>query len=796
MDIKINNLRVYFEIKESKRFLGLSSKKEDMAERAIDEVNCVIKAGHLTAIIGRSGSGKSVLAKAIARIIQGKPGIVTGNIAYGNIPLIDQQPNMGSFSVKERIWSESISNAHRSLLCDSLLEPTQDYPKFVLRPPKIGMVYQDPSEYIHSMFSYYDQLKQAVAVGENGKEPYEPIMENYLVKVQLPDDVIDDIMRQKNIELSGGQKQRFSFALSLAIHPAFIVADEPITDLDVVNAYYIKDLIRQEKQDGKMIILISHDLDMVFDLADRIIVMHQGRIIETINNQKKQSIGTHLENVHHPYTLSLIQSFLKIYHRDFRTQDVNNKYILFENHLSCRYKKCELWPKHYDDCHRINPENFNQEIYCALYSKKMNSDFKKYKPEIIKTIKSSPELLTKHQQKKSKVNKKIYFEIIQQMKINNHLNDWIQFSKFNKNDHSIINDHLRERHLLLDISNLTVQYSKNAFPILRNISLEFFMFHNATSNIGIIGESGAGKTSLALTLMKAIHKKNYIADHIKIRLPAGGQSHFVELEDTRNNFHKYVQYIFQDCGQALHPNKTIRKVLNETAQISGQSEHTYERLWATLDLKSSDLNKRPGELSGGMKRRAYIVRAFTALSPDNTFPKMIITDEAVKGIDTIAQEEILTFFREEARQNNINYINISHNLSLVRALSDVIYVMLKGRIVEICNTIDFFEEQDYSPSFFHPYSRSLKYCSKEYKSEDHIIKPVPADPNKQKIFDMHDRIGCPYYAACFIKKKDNKCLKRFPPFFLIKDINKQKAARYHLVACHHVPEDCRFCDNN
>ena len=796
MDITINQLKIFFEIQQripffQKRIAQFFSKNPLKAERALDEVSCRIKSGQVTAIIGRSGSGKSVLAKAIARIVQGKPGIISGQILYGKNALLDATTDSGAYDFYSNKWKERISNSHRTTLCNGLIQETQKYPKFLLRTPKIGMIFQDPSEYINPYFSYFDLIQQAIDKKMSLDEK-KNIIKTYLKQSQLPDDLIHKIVTQNHIRLSGGQKQRFSFAMALAVQPAFIIADEPITDLDVINAFFIKKLIKQEKEKGKTIILISHDLDMVNELADHIIVIHQGRIIEIIDNQNKHyNVEDHLNYFHHPYTVSLIQSFLKIYDRKHRKKWMKKKFHSFEKKNACRYEKCQLWSKHFFECHHIDVDQNDYNCYCALNNEKVIQEIEKNKSEILllynKYLKRKHKIITDKNEEK-----KLLFECYQIIKNRHQISDnWLTYSTFVNDKKSDTWNEERNKQLILDINDLTVSYDNNV-PVISNLYVEFFKFNQSSNtHIGIIGESGAGKTTLALTIMNAISQHVH-SGSIKVRLPdnSGSQLFDVNVPSYQGKlFPKHVQYIFQDCGQALHPKKTLSTILNQTAAISGQSTEYYERIWNRLGLNKRDLEKCAIELSGGMKRRAYIVRALTALTPRTGFPKIVITDEAVKGIDTVAQEEILTFLSEEAQKSNIHYINISHNLSLVRALSDVVYVMLKGKIVEICQTIDFFEEEKFLPSFFHPYSRSLKYCAKETNNINEKDKPMQVDNKKQELFDKNQRQGCPFYPNCTLESVNALCLKTFPTLVWVKD-QLCDMPRYHFVACHHIPKEC------
>ena len=721
MALNVQNLSVWFDNKYS-------------TESILDKINLNIPEEKLIAIIGKSGSGKSVLVRSIARILQGKPGIVSGTIKYNGNFLLHENYNLGSFNDNNNLtWQEKVTDSHQSRLCNELIEPTRILPNFKIRKPKIGMIFQDALEYLNPGMTLYKQISQTIDPEDTlNKSELNKKIEDVLKKVYFPDDQIQYILENKNSykniepnfllrlykglitylssnsrkhnQLSGGLRQRFSFALALSINSNLFIADEPITDLDVINAYYIKELIQKLKKNNKTIILVSHDLHMISELADHVFVMDNGKIIYHYRNEPDiiNDLSKKWEYVENDYTEKLLKAYNKLYDRSYNKKQYNG-----------------------------NSSN-----------KKITTEF-------------------------------------------------ICFSQFSNQPLSQKEINQRNDKLLLEVKDLTVSY--NNIPVLNNIGLEFFKFTNVTgSNLGIIGESGAGKTTLAMAILNLIPDKNIISGKINIKLTDFNyNSRLVNLkkldkEKICKNYRRQIQYIFQDCGQAFHPRKTLKKILEETARLSGQTKEYYQDIWSKLKLSNNDFNKKAWELSGGMKRRAYIVRAFTALSPDEKLPKIIITDEAVKGVDTVSQEEIISFFEEQSKNRNIYFINISHNLSLVRSFSDVIYIMFKGKVLEICDTNDFFENKGFCPSFFHPYSKWLKFCSKETKFLDTNDKPRLADQQRSEEYNKSNKNGCPFYPYCNFKNISEICLESFPSFYPVKD-KYNSTSRYHFVACHYIP---------
>ena len=223
-------------------------------------------------------------------------------------------------------------------------------------------------------------------------------------------------------------------------------------------------------------------------------------------------------------------------------------------------------------------------------------------------------------------------------------------------------------------------------------------------NVGLVGESGCGKTTLGRIILKL--------------LPLDSGSIYFKGEDLTNipdryfkDFRKYIQMVFQDPDNSLDPRFTIRRVLREAMILAKDEYRTEEQkenrakdLMEAVNLQPDMLNRYPHEFSGGERQRIAIAH------PLGLNPKLLILDEAVSSLDVIIQEQLIELLLELQRQFHLTYLFISHNLKVVKKISQTIAVMYKGKIVELASTQEIFNNP------LHPYTKQLLAAAVEYKS--------------------------------------------------------------------------------
>jgi peptide/nickel transport system ATP-binding protein len=405
-------------------------------------------------------------------------------------------------------------------------------------------------------------------------------------KVNLP--FPETIINRYPHQLSGGQKQRVMIAMAISCNPSLLIADEPTTALDVTVQKTILQLIKElQLQMGLGVIFITHDLSMVSEIADSVIVMYQGEIVE-------QGIASEvLQNPKHPYTKALMACRPSLHPKGERLPVVSDFLV---------------------------PQNKNNEKPILLDTQSIGL-YNSTPAEIVLQV----ENLTMH-----------FFE---------------KKSWFKKSVPTI---------KALDGINLTIKKGEI---------------------VGLVGESGCGKT----TLVKAI---------LQLIKPSSGKIilNGMNLPDlskmAMRSIRKDLQIVFQDPYGSLNPRLTIGAAIEEPLKVHGifkNQEQRKNRVLELLDkvkLQPEHFNRYPHEFSGGQRQRICIARAL-ALNPS-----FLIFDESVSALDVSVQAQVLNLLNDLRLEFGFTAIFISHDLSVVRYISDRILVMEKGKIIEAGNSDD------------------------------------------------------------------------------------------------------------
>ena len=528
--LEINNLRIFF-----------SSNTQEI--EVVKNISFKLNKNKILGIVGESGSGKSVTSLALLGLLSNKA-TVKGQILYQGIDLV-------GFSEK-------------------------DFQK--IRGKKIGMIFQEPMSSLNPTKTCGAQvaeiLKQHTDLNKTGI--YHDVLSLFeRVQLATPKRIFNSYPHQ----ISGGQKQRVMIAIAIACKPDILIADEPTTALDVTVQKEIISLLKElQKKNEMSIIFISHDLSLISEIADDLIVLYKGKIVEK---------GTSIDIFRNPkkeYTKALINS---------------------KPDLERRVKKLPT------------VEDFmNQKIDLQLYTKKERNQFHQ------KIYDSKPLLevvqLNKFFQKKS----------------------WFKKSSITK----AVND------------------------------ISFKLYQGET--LGLVGESGCGKTTLGRTIL---HLEKVNSGNIFYKGKDITHLTKVELKKMR----KEIQLIFQDPFSSLNPRISVGNSILEPMTVHQVMSSYKERKLYVLDilkkvgLEETHFNRYPHEFSGGQRQRIGIARAI-ALQP-----KLIICDESVSALDVSVQAQVLNLLNELKMSFNFSYIFISHDLSVVKHMSDQLIVMNRGKIEEI-----------------------------------------------------------------------------------------------------------------
>ena len=523
--------------------LSVSFSSNNVATQALQDISFAIHQNEIVAIVGESGSGKSVTSLSILQLL---PGSVT------------------KYESGKILFSENGVDELDILTCS----PQQIQH---LRGKKIAMIFQEPMTSLNPVFTCGYQVTETVLQHHKiGKDAAKKIAIDWFKRVELPEP--EKIFAKYPHELSGGQKQRVMIAIAMCCKPQLLICDEPTTALDVTVQKSILALIKNlQKETGMGVIFITHDLGVVAEIADRIIVMYKGAIVE---NGSTKNVFTLPQQA---YTKALLACRPGQYEKNMRLPTVSDF---------------------------INNQNFIVEKKQAF------------------------------------------------------------------------NPSVQNKNRVASIKNISVWYpkAKNIFgkatsftKAVDDVSLQIYK----SETLGIVGESGCGKTTLGRAILQLIPIHE-------------GSIQFTDFDINKNkkSFRKNVQIIFQDPYSSLNPRLKIGDAIDEVLKVHQILSSKEERKLRTLELlekvglEAAHYNRYPHEFSGGQRQRIVIARAL-ALSP-----AFIVCDESVAALDVSVQAQVLNLLNDLKEEFNFTILFISHDLSVVKYFCDRIIVMQNGKIIE------------------------------------------------------------------------------------------------------------------
>lgn len=542
-------------------------KSEHELIKAVDDVSFTLHKGETIGIVGESGSGKSVTSLSIMQLIPNPPGRISGG------DILYHSKNKGVVNLRN-ISSQEMRS---------------------LRGNEIAMIFQEPMTSLNPVYTCGSQVMEAILLHQKiSKKEAKAKTLSLFEQVQLPEParIFDAYPHQ----ISGGQKQRVMIAMAMSCNPQVLIADEPTTALDVTVQKTILDLMLKLQREHDMgIMFITHDLGVIAELADKVMVMYQGKVVE------QGPVLDIFTNPQHPYTKSL---------------------------LACR------------------PPLDKRLKRLPVSSDFMKLDEEGNMVEIAKTVSEAINsvVITSHEREKQ-------------------------------------HQELYAREKILELQNIKTYFPKQKsifgatktwLKAVDDVTLDVY----EGETLGLVGESGCGKTTLGRTILRLTEPtdgKIYFQKNDLLRL---------KTEDMRQ-IRKDMQIIFQDPYSSLNPRITIGEALMEPMVVHNilstnkQRKEKVIELLNKVGLNEKQFNRYPHEFSGGQRQRICIARAL-ALNP-----KFIICDESVSALDVSVQAQVLNLLNDLKREFKFTYIFISHDLSVVKFMSDRMVVMNKGKIEEL-----------------------------------------------------------------------------------------------------------------
>jgi peptide/nickel transport system ATP-binding protein len=546
MLLQVRNLRVSFRLDKHTVF------------EAVKGISFDVPANATVALVGESGSGKSVSSLAAMGLLPPQNSIVD---AASSI-LFDGREVLG------------LGAAERRRLCGK----------------EISMIFQEPMSSLNPVFTVGFQIGEVLRqhMGMGSRQARARTLQ-LLEEVGIPDPAVK--IDAYPGQLSGGQQQRVMIAMAIACEPKLLIADEPTTALDVtIQAQIVELIARLQRERGMAVLFITHDLGLVADIADRVVVMRHGEVREE---------GVAREVLHNPqdaYTRALLACRPPLDTRPVRLPVIDD--VMQGREL---------------------PQGQRTRGYLAS---------------------EAPILVVDQLQKSFSIREGLF--------------------------------------------------AKREFKAVKGVS--FSLPRGKT--LGIVGESGSGKTTVGLTLLR-LHQAT------------GGSAMFEGRDllamgaEEYQSYKRRLQIVFQNPYASLNPRFTVGQILLEPMRIHGIGATTAEReaearrLLERVGLPAAAIHRYPHEFSGGQRQRIAIARCLTMK------PEILVCDESVSALDVSVQAQVLNLLQDLQDEFGMSYIFISHDLSVVRYMSDHVLVMQHGEVVEQGASDDIFDR----PA--HPYTQKL-----------------------------------------------------------------------------------------
>ena len=488
-----------------------------------------------------------------------------------------------------------------------------------IRGSDISMIFQEPMTSLNPVYTTGNQVIEAIMLHQKVSQAEAQAKTIELFReVGIPDP--EQRIHMYPHEMSGGQKQRVMIAMALSCNPKLLIADEPTTALDVTIQAQILDLLRTLRdQRGMGMIFITHDLGVIAEIADEVAVMYRGKLVEY------GDVKSIYKNPQHPYTKGLLACRPKL-----------------ESRLRTLPTVPDFMDTVYDEAGEYTIE---EKILAPGWLERMETDGR---------------------------GRHLYpLQRLETLGYSGQRADYADDTTFADANEAPL---LKVEDLKMHFPIRKGFFSKVVDHVKAVDGVTFDVYRGQT--LGFVGESGCGKTTTGRAVMRLID-------------PTAGRVVFDGIDITTlsqaelRSYRKRFQIIFQDPYGSLNPRKTIETTIMEPMEVHGIGVDYNDRRRMVIDLLDKVglpgkqyLNRYPHEFSGGQRQRICIARSLSLK------PELIICDESVSALDVSVQAQVLNLLKRLQAEMGLTYIFISHDLSVVKFMSDMMAVMNEGKFVE------------------------------------------------------------------------------------------------------------------